>query len=67
MRIDFYRDGEFHKYLENHETKKVKDIITPFKAVMALADGKGKTELKIEEIDYNMKMRSSRFNKEALR
>lgn len=67
VRIDFYLDGEFHKYLENQEIKKVKDILTPFKAVMALANGKGKTELKMEKVDYNMSIRSSLFNKEALR
>jgi len=67
VRIDFYRKGEFHKYLENEDIKKVKGILTPFSTVMSLANGKGKTELKIKKIDYNMKMRSSRFNKEALR
>ncbi|MBW2637276.1 MAG: outer membrane lipoprotein-sorting protein [Deltaproteobacteria bacterium] len=67
VRIDFYRKGKFHKYLENHEIKKVKDILTPFNTVMALANGKGKTELKIEKLEYNKKMTSSTFNKEALR
>jgi hypothetical protein len=46
VRIDFYRKGTFHKYLEN---------------------GKGKTELKIQKLEYNKKMKSSTFNKEALR
>ena len=67
VRIDFYRKGKFHKYLENYEIKKVKNILTPFNTVMALTNGKGKTELKIEKLEYNKKMKNSTFNKEALR
>lgn len=67
VRIDFYQKGKLHKYLENYEIKKVKDILTPFNTVMALADGKGKTELKIEKLEYNKQIQDSAFNKEALR
>ncbi|MCX5852367.1 MAG: outer membrane lipoprotein-sorting protein [Deltaproteobacteria bacterium] len=67
VRIDFFKDGEFHKYMENYDIKKVKNILTPFKAVMSLADGAGKTELIMEKVDYNMDMKSSLFDKEALR
>ncbi|TFG38523.1 MAG: outer membrane lipoprotein-sorting protein, partial [Syntrophobacterales bacterium] len=66
-RIDFYQKGKLHKYLENYEIKKVNDILTPFNTVMALADGKGKTELKIEKLEYNKQIQDSAFNKEALR
>ncbi len=67
VRIDFYRKGKFHKYLENYEIKKVEGILTPYSTMMALANGKGKTELKIEKLEYNKKMKTSTFNKEALR
>lgn len=67
VRIDFYQDGELHKFLENYEVKKVEDVLTPFKAVMALANGAGKTELQIEKVEYNKPIRSALFNKEALR
>jgi hypothetical protein len=67
VRIDFYRKGNFHKYLENFEIQKVEGILTPYNTVMALANGKGKTELKIKKLEYNKKMKSSTFNKEALR
>jgi outer membrane lipoprotein-sorting protein len=67
VRVDFYRKGIFHKYLENHEIKMVEGILTPFNTVMALADGKGKTELRIEKLEYNKQIKDSAFNKEALR
>jgi hypothetical protein len=66
-RIDFYQKGKLHKYLENYEIKKVNDILTPFNTVMALANGTGKTELKIEKLEYNKQIQDSAFNKEALR
>ena len=51
VRIDFYMDGKFRKYLENHDIRTVKDILTPFETIMNLANGKGKTELKIEKVE----------------
>lgn len=67
VRIDLFRKGKLHKYLENYEIKKVKGILTPFRSVMYAADGKGKTELRIQRVVYNKTIRSSRFNKESLR
>ena len=67
LRVDFYKKGRFHKYLENYEIKTVKGILTPFKIVMYTADGKGNTQLNIKSIAYNMKIKKSKFNKEALR
>ena len=67
VRIDIFRRGKFHKYLENYNVKKVRGILTPFRAVMYLSNGKGKTELKIKKVVYNKRISSSRFNKESLR
>ncbi|MCK4534750.1 MAG: outer membrane lipoprotein-sorting protein [Syntrophobacterales bacterium] len=67
VRIDFYRKDKFHKYLENHDIRTVKDILTPFSTIMTLANEKGKTELRIEKLEYNRNLRNSTFNKEALR
>ncbi len=67
VRIDFYEGSEFHKYLENHDIRTVDGILTPFSAIMTLANEKGKTELRILKLEYNRNMRDSTFNKEALR
>lgn len=67
MRIDIYMKGELHKYLENHDIRKIDGILTPFRAVMHTADGKGKTELKIKTVTYNVPIADSVFSKEALR
>ncbi len=66
-RVDFYKDGEFHKFLENYHVKKIDGILTPHKAVMELADGNGKTELILKGIKYNIDIDSVKFKKEALR
>ncbi len=67
VRIDFYKKGKFHKYLENSEIQRIDNILTPFKVVMALANGKGKTALEVKSVIYNTEVKSSTFNKEALR
>lgn len=67
MRIDIYMKGELHKYLENHDIRNVNGILTPFRAVMHTADGRGKTELKIKSVNYNLPIADSQFSKEALR
>ncbi len=67
VKIDFYRKGKFHKYLENHDIRTVKGILTPFSSIMTPANKKGKTELRIEKLEYNRDLRNSTFNKEALR
>ncbi len=67
VRIDFYQKGKLHKTLENHDIRKVDGILTPFRAVMALPDGKGRTELDTEQVAYNIEIADLKFNKEALR
>jgi len=67
VRIDFYEGNEFHKYLENKNIRTVDGILTPFASVMTRADGKGFTELKILQLEYNKALKESTFNKEALR
>ena len=66
-RIDFYMDGDFHKYLENYDVKTINGILTPHRATMYRADGKGKTELFLAGVKYNVEMPDIRFKKEALR
>jgi len=67
VRIDFYKKDTFHKYLENRDIKTVENILTPFYVIMTLANEKGKTELRIERLEYNRSLKDSTFNKEALR
>lgn len=67
LRVDFYVKGKFYKFLENHDIKEIDGIKTPFKIVMALANGKGKTELFAKEVKYNEQIKNNKFNKEALR
>jgi len=67
VRVDFFKDGEFHKFLENYHIKKIDNILTPHKLKMELANGKGKTELVLKGLKYNTDIDSARFNKEALR
>jgi hypothetical protein len=67
MRIDLYRKGELHKYLENSDIRVIDGIITPFRVVMTRTDGKGKTELKIVSVKYNAPIKESLLTKEALR
>ncbi len=67
VRIDFYKDGEFHKFLENYEVKTIDGILTPYKVKMELVDGNGYTELELKELKYNEAIDDAKFNKEALR
>jgi len=67
LKIDFYRKGELHKYMENHNVKTISGILTPLRVVMARADGKGKTELQVKGVKYNVALKDASFNKEALR
>ncbi len=66
VRVDFYKGGEFHKFLENYDIKEIDGILTPYKMKMELADGKGKTELILKGLKYNSDIDSAKFNKEAL-
>lgn len=67
IRIDFYQKGKLHKYIENKEVKTINGILTPLLSVMSLADGKGRTELHVEQVKYNINISDTKFNKEALR
>jgi outer membrane lipoprotein-sorting protein len=67
VRVDFYKDGKFHKFLENYHVKIIDGILTPHKVKMELANGKGNTELVLKGLKYNTDIDSSKFNKEALR
>ena len=67
VRVDMYKGGEFHKFLENYEIKEVDGILTPFKMKMERADGNGNTELILKGLKYNTPIDNSTFRKEALR
>jgi len=67
VRVDFYKDGQFHKFLENYEIKEIDGILTPYKMKMELADGQGKTELILKGLKYNTDIDNATFRKEALR
>ena len=67
VRVDMYKDGEFHKFLENYDVKEVDGILTPFQMKMELADGQGKTELILKGLKYNSEIDDATFRKEALR
>jgi hypothetical protein len=67
LRIDFYRDGAFHKFLENYDIKEINGILTPYRVKMELSDGKGKTELELKELKYNAPIADTTFNKESMR
>lgn len=66
LRVDFYKGGEFHKFLENYEVKEIDGILTPYKMKMELPDGAGKTELILKGLKYNTEIDSAVFRKEAL-
>jgi hypothetical protein len=67
VRIDFYKDGEFHKFLENDQVKTIDGILTPYRVKMERTDGKGKTELFLQGVKYNADIADMTFNKDALR
>lgn len=69
VRIDFYRNGKLLKYLENYDIRTINGILTPYKAVMTMADAEqgGKTELIIKSVKYNYPINDSLLVKESLR
>ncbi len=67
VRADIYKDGALLKYIENYDVKNVSGILTPFRAVMFMADGKGNTELRIKSVEYNRAVSDSALSKESLR
>jgi len=66
-RIDFYKNDKFHRYLELQDLRKVDKILMPFRSVMYMANKKGKTELMVQSIKFNVKISKSKFKKDALR
>ena len=66
VKVEFYKDGEILKTLENYDIKKVDGILTPFKVIMKLNNGKGKTEMIVKEVKYNVKILNSLLNKGTL-
>lgn len=67
VRIDFFKDGAFHKFMENYQIKVIDGILTPHKIKMEMADAKGKTELTLKALKYNVAVDDATFNKDALR
>ena len=67
LKIDFYRKGKLFKYLENKDVKKVDGILTPFTVSVTMANGSGKTVMKVKKLQYNSNIRDAIFAKEALR
>jgi hypothetical protein len=67
VRVDFYQNGRLHKFLENFDIKAIDGILTPMRVVMTMAEGNGRTELKVEKVTYNSVIQDAKFNKEALR
>ena len=67
VRIDFYRNGQLLKYLENYDIKTISGILTPHKVVMTMADHSGKTELIVKSVRYNHPIADSLLVKESLR
>lgn len=67
VRIDFYQNGQFHKFMENKNIRNKDGILTPYQVVMSLANGQGRTELNVGSVEYNKAIPSSKFNKETLR
>ncbi len=67
IRIDFFYRGEFYKYLELKDIKVIKGYKAPMKVVMYRADGSGRTELVMKKMKYDIKIKKSKFSREALR
>ena len=67
MKVELFKKGALFKYLENFDVRDISGIKTPFKIVMTMADGAGKTELLIKKVQYNVPLEDNLFNKEALR
>ncbi|RJP79463.1 MAG: outer membrane lipoprotein-sorting protein [Desulfobacteraceae bacterium] len=67
IRVDLHKKDEFHKYIEYFDIRPVSGILTAHQLVMSLSDGKGKTELKVNAVEYDKDINDSAFNKEAIR
>jgi len=67
LRVDIFKGGVFHKYVENYGVKLLNGILTPHHSVMYLADGINRTELRMKNIQYNSSIADSALNKEVLR
>ncbi len=66
IKTDFYQNNKILKTMENFDIKIVNGIITAHRMVMSMADGSGKTEMKMKSVQYNVPVYDSLFNKETL-
>ncbi|TFH40400.1 MAG: outer membrane lipoprotein-sorting protein, partial [Chrysiogenales bacterium] len=66
LAVHFFQKGKLLKYLHNYDIKSVDGVLTPFRAVMYLPGGKGKTEIIMKSIRYNVPVNDAIFNRAAL-
>ncbi|MBN2079150.1 MAG: outer membrane lipoprotein-sorting protein [Spirochaetes bacterium] len=66
LAIQFFQKGKLLKYLHNYDIRNVDGILTPFKAVMFLPGNRGKTELLMKSVRYNIPVADSAFSKATL-
>lgn len=67
VRADLFRKGEFYKFVEYRDVRPVQGILTAHRVTVTTADGKGKTELRVKRLEYNVPVRDSSLSREALR
>ncbi|MCP4133845.1 MAG: outer membrane lipoprotein-sorting protein [bacterium] len=66
IKTEFYQNGKMLKYLETHNIKTVKGIITPYKTIMYMAGDDQKSILEVQSIKYNKRISSRKFRAAAL-
>jgi hypothetical protein len=66
LAIQFFQKGRLLKYLYNYDIRIVDGILTPFKAVMYLPGDRGKTEILMKSVRYNVPVPDSTFSRAAL-
>jgi len=66
IRVDFYKHGKLFKFLENNNVQNISGILTPMEVIMTMANGEGKTILKVKSVQYNIHIPDSVFSKGAL-
>ncbi len=65
QRVDFYEKGKHIKTITFTNIEKVSGIYTPRKAVMERTDGKGKSILYIQSVQYDVPVPDEKLNKES--
>ncbi len=66
LAIQFFQKGRLLKYLHNYDIRSVDGILTPFRAVMYLPGDRGRTEILMKSVRYNVPVPDSAFSKAAL-